>query len=298
MVVAVDTFLNASTEKADVVLAAAGYAETEGTTTNLEGRVSVLERKVTPPGTARADWMLAAELAFRMGHDLGLESADGIWNEIETVAPAHAGITRELLRSAAGTDGVLVPLRPEVATAAEGRPVHITGVDGTMPDSRALAKAAEAPDDADVTEEADRPPADDADEAAAADEAAEARPDPISFTRGEMYESPGVDSYSLRLVTHRKLYDLGTLVQHSPSLAALAPGGELLVHPYDLDRLGVAEGGRIKILSPTGSLTVDAHASTAIPKGTAALAVNQPGPNPSELIDATNDVTDIRVETV
>jgi hypothetical protein len=43
---------------------------------------------------------------------------------------------------------------------------------------------------------------------------------------------------------------------------------------------------------------VDAHASTAIPKGTAALAVNQTGPNPSELIDATNDVTDIRVETV
>jgi len=308
MVVAVDTFLNASTEKADVVLAAAGYAETEGTTTNLEGRVSVLGRKVTPPGTARADWMLAAELAFRMGHDLGLESADGIWNEIEAVAPAHAGITRALLRSAAGTDGVLVPLRPEVAMAAEGRPVHITGVDGTMPDSRALAKAAEATDETQAAPDAEPPATDDADGAAAedadTDEAAaeqepyQERPNPISFTRGEMYESPGVDSYSLRLVTHRKLYDLGTLVQHSPSLAALAPGSELLVHPYDLDRLGVAEGGRIKILSPTGSLTVDAHASTAIPKGTAALAVNQAGPNPAELIDATNDVTDIRVETV
>jgi NADH-quinone oxidoreductase subunit G len=284
MVVAVDTFLNPSTEKADVVLAAAGYAETDGTTTNLEGRVSMLERKVTPPGTARADWMLAAELAYRTGHDLGLESADGIWEEIEALAPAHAGITRELLRSPAGTDGVLVPLRPEVAKAAEGRPVQIIGVDGTMPDTRALAEAAET--------------ADGAPDVAVADEQARERPDTISFTRGEMYESPGIDSYSLRLLTHRKLYDLGTLVQHSPSLGALAPGGELLVHPYDLDRLGVADGGRVKILSPTGSLTVDAHASTAIPKGAAALALNQPGPNPGDLIDATQDVTDIRVETV
>jgi anaerobic selenocysteine-containing dehydrogenase len=193
---------------------------------------------------------------------------------------------------------VLVPLRPEVARAAEGRPVHITGVDGTMPDARALAQAAETTD-ADVT---DPEPPDEADEAveavAAAEEKAQARPDPISFTRGEMYESPGVDSYSLRLLTHRKLYDLGTLVQHSPSLAGLTPGSELLVHPYDLDRLGIADGGRIKILSPSGSLTVDAHASTAIPKGAAALAGNQPGPDPAELIDAANDVTDIRVETV
>ena len=38
-------------------------AETDGTTTNLEGRVSVLNQKVTPPGTARTDWMIAAELA-------------------------------------------------------------------------------------------------------------------------------------------------------------------------------------------------------------------------------------------
>ena len=309
MVVAVDTFLNPSTEKADVVLAAAGYAETEGTTTNLEGRVSVLGRKVTPPGTARADWMIAAELAYRMGHDLELESADGIWQEIEEVAPAHAGITRDLLRSTAGTDGVLVPLRPEVARAAEGRPVHITGVDGTMPDSRALAATAETTDAAD-TETADAAdteveptddavePAESAEETAVAEATGPARPDLISFARGDRYESPGVDAYSLRLLTHRRLYDLGTLVQHSPSLAALAPGGELLVHPYDLDRLGILDGGRIKILSPSGSLTVDAHASTAIPKGAAALAVNQPGPNPTELIDATQDVTDIRVETV
>src|SRR5205085_10289254 len=82
-VIAVDTFLTASSRQAAVVLAAAGYAETGGTTTNVEGRISLLEQKITPPGTARADWMIAAELAFRLGADLQLESTDDIWDEVE-----------------------------------------------------------------------------------------------------------------------------------------------------------------------------------------------------------------------
>ena len=96
-VIAVDTFVNDSAQQADVVLAVAGYAEVDGTTTNIEGRISSLTQKVTPPGTSRPDWMLAAELAYRLEADLGLESVDGIWDEIERVAPAHAGITRRLL---------------------------------------------------------------------------------------------------------------------------------------------------------------------------------------------------------
>ena len=38
---------------------------------------------------------------LRLGADLGLESVDGIWAEIERLAPAHAGITRALLESPA-----------------------------------------------------------------------------------------------------------------------------------------------------------------------------------------------------
>ena len=77
-VIAVDQFLTESSSQADVVLAAAGWAEVDGTTTNLEGRVLRLNQKVTPPGTARADWMIAAELAARLGGDLGFESTAAI----------------------------------------------------------------------------------------------------------------------------------------------------------------------------------------------------------------------------
>ncbi|HEX4904409.1 MAG TPA: NADH-quinone oxidoreductase subunit NuoG, partial [Acidimicrobiales bacterium] len=80
-VVAIDCFRTESVTKASVVLPASTYAEKAGSTTNLEGRVSRLNAKVTPPGTARDDWMIAVELAFRMGGDLGIETLDDIWSE-------------------------------------------------------------------------------------------------------------------------------------------------------------------------------------------------------------------------
>jgi NADH-quinone oxidoreductase subunit G len=299
-IVAVDMLPNASVQQADVVLAAAGYAEVDGTTTNIEGRVSRLRQKVTPPGTSRPDWMLAAELAYRLDDDLGLESVDEIWDEIERLAPAHAGITRQLLESPAGSDGVLAPLRPEVAAAAEGTHVQITGVDGTQPDNMELARAQEREDSGAEPTGATAP---EEQAEAAATEGAErqaqeqdSRPDTMTFQRGERHQSPPVDSYSLRLVTTRKLYDNGTLVQHSPSLARLAARSRLLVNPYDLDRLGAADGV-VNVTSPRGTARVETTATEQVPKGTAALFFDEPGADPTTLIDATAPVTEIRVES-
>jgi NADH-quinone oxidoreductase subunit G len=116
-VIAVSTLLDDSAAAADVVLPAAAFTEVDGTTTNLEGRVTVVRRKVTPPGTARPDWMIAAELAHRLGADLGFGSAEEIWTEIRRVSPAHGGISlADLAREA---DGVLAG-RPE--SMRPGRP--------------------------------------------------------------------------------------------------------------------------------------------------------------------------------
>ena len=45
-----------TTEFADVVFPASGFAETEGTQTNTERRVQRLRRAVPPPGNAKPDW--------------------------------------------------------------------------------------------------------------------------------------------------------------------------------------------------------------------------------------------------
>ncbi len=101
-VVSVDTLPSESTLHADVVLAAAAWGESASTTTNLEGRATSLHQKVTPPGTARADWMLAADLATGLGVDLGFGSFEELVAEITDTVPGHAAIV-----DADGTDGVL-----------------------------------------------------------------------------------------------------------------------------------------------------------------------------------------------
>jgi len=110
---------------ADVVLAAAAPTETSGTFTNLEGRVSVCEQKVTPAGTSRPDWMIAAELALRLGNDLGLDSPEQIRAELAAVSAVHGDLTEEALE-AGRVDGVLIsgsgdiaaPVAPPAASPA------------------------------------------------------------------------------------------------------------------------------------------------------------------------------------
>ena len=107
-VVAVDAFPTPSTDLAHVFLPVALAGEKRGTTTNLEGRLLRLARKVTPPGTAMEDWRVAGELALRLGVDFDLEAVDEVTDEIARLAPAHLGADAALLRRAA--DGAVIPL--------------------------------------------------------------------------------------------------------------------------------------------------------------------------------------------
>ncbi len=278
-VVSVGTFLDDSGHQADVVLAAAGYAEVGGTTTNLEGRISTVSQKITPPGTARADWALAAEFAYRLGSDLGLESVDDIWDEIESVAPSHAGITRSLLGSDAGRDGVVAPLDP----ATLGPPVAVS-VEGTVVPSGATDPATPPPNPRRI-------------DGGSAEDPSRVRPSLLTHRpEGGRIEVPPVDAYSLRLIATRSLYDRGALVQHAPSLAGLVRSAPLRLNPYDFDRLGIASGGRATVSSPRATTTLDVVSDPAVPRGSAALTVNGDGGDPMLFIDASTPVTDVRVE--
>ncbi len=85
-IVSIDTFMSDSTRQADLVLAAAAFGEQDGTTTNIEGRVSIVSQAVTAHATSRPDWMIAAELGLMFGRDLGFDS-------IESARAAVAGAT-------------------------------------------------------------------------------------------------------------------------------------------------------------------------------------------------------------
>jgi NADH-quinone oxidoreductase subunit G len=299
-VVAVDLFLTESGRQADVVLAAAGPGEKVGTTTNIEGRVSVLNQKVTAPGTARPDWIIATELAARLGHDLGFDSLAALFSEIERLAPAHAGLTREILGRSDLRDGVVVPFDPsavsrQVAHAAT-RPVEAVEVRAVAVQSQTAGSDIQS-----VTgPEAVPSHGEGGEESVPAPEPAASRPamlavDPLD----QPSPPPKIDAYAVRLVSGRKLYDAGTIVQHCPSLAHLAPRTRLRMTSHDLDRLGLRTGDRAKVRSQRSSATIEVEVDDGLPRGSASLTFNGPGDlDAANLIDVAQPVTELHVETV
>ena len=226
-VVAVDTFLTASAQQADVVLPAAAFAEKEGTTTNLEGRVSNVVQKITPRGTSRADWMIAAELLRLLGHDSGVTTLTGV---------------QQLMSASLGEFGAAV-VSPENRRNGVLAPVSVGTVAGSAPVPVA----------------------------------------PRS-------------SYDFRLVLARKLYDAAMGTATSPSLAGLAPGASVTVNPLDAERIGTADGREVTVTSANGSVSLTVVTSSTVPRGTALVPFNQPGPDVRRLVSADAPVTDVRIE--
>ncbi|MYA74957.1 MAG: molybdopterin-dependent oxidoreductase [Acidimicrobiaceae bacterium] len=114
-VIAVDLLPNDTImAEADVILAAAGPTESSGTFTNLEGRVSVCGQIVTAAGISRPDWMIAAEIAIRLGSDLGVDSPAAIRAELASVSEIHAPLTEQALDDSQ-VDGVLLSGNGDIA---------------------------------------------------------------------------------------------------------------------------------------------------------------------------------------
>ncbi len=295
VVIAVDAFLSPSACLADVVLPACMAYERAGTTTNIEGRVTRVGAKVVPPGQAWPDWMVASELAARLGGDLGVTSAAELWNEIERVAPSHAGVTHDALDAPGARDGVVVPLpatpvrltsrRSLVPFDPMGTPgIESVEVQGAPPRAGAvepLGGETVAPGGNGSAAVQDR-----------AQDGSE-RPAPMQWSPGgEATQVPAVDSSSLRLVAPRRLYDAGVLVEHCPSLRSLAPSPVARVNPHDLEPLGLGDDRRVRVRSDRGALELDVVADDDVATGVVVLAFDGAG----ELIDVTSPVTVVRLE--
>ncbi|MCK5586977.1 formate dehydrogenase subunit alpha, partial [Candidatus Bipolaricaulota bacterium] len=93
-----DVFLTETAQLADVVLPAASFAETDGTFTNTERRILLVNKAIDPPGEARQDWEIIGDLATRMGYPMSYANADEIMDEIAEVTPIYGGISHRRLR--------------------------------------------------------------------------------------------------------------------------------------------------------------------------------------------------------
>ena len=88
-----DIFLTATAQMADVVLPGACYAEVDGTFTNSERRVQRVRKAVEPPGEARPNWQIFADLGRRMGLGMAYRNSGEIYDEMAALSPSFAGIS-------------------------------------------------------------------------------------------------------------------------------------------------------------------------------------------------------------
>lgn len=87
-----DIFMTPTAQLADVILPATSYLEKQGTFTNTERRVQLINEVLSPlPGT-RADWRILCDVINALGGRADYDSPREIFNEIRQVVPSYAGM--------------------------------------------------------------------------------------------------------------------------------------------------------------------------------------------------------------
>jgi formate dehydrogenase major subunit len=98
-----DMFLTKTAELAHVVFpASASWCEADGTVTSSERRVQRVRRALEPPGEARDDMRIIADLANRLGFDWGEPSAEEVWDELRSLSSWHRGMSYARLEALNG----------------------------------------------------------------------------------------------------------------------------------------------------------------------------------------------------
>ncbi|MBU9713246.1 formate dehydrogenase subunit alpha [Evansella tamaricis] len=111
-----DFFLSETAEFADVVLPATTWAEDEGTTTNLEGRVIRIRKVKDPIGDSKTDWEIMKLIAERMGKGsyFNYDNVPQIFEEFRIASKGgkadYSGMTYERIEN---EDGLFWPCPSE-----------------------------------------------------------------------------------------------------------------------------------------------------------------------------------------
>jgi formate dehydrogenase major subunit/formate dehydrogenase alpha subunit len=233
-----EIFPTGTSQYADVLLPGVTFAEKTGTFTNTERRVQMVHKAIEPPGEARPDWWITAQLAKRIlaggggqqmvagegqdHHYAGWDYTDTaqIMAEINALTPSYAGITHARLESGQGLQwpcsSVDHPGTPILHTKqfARGRG-RFMPIDHIPP--------AEVPD----------------------------------------------DEYPMILSTGRVLYHWhgGEMSRRAKGLLEIYPKPLIEVNQEDAVRLGLNGHKRIRVTSRRGSIEAEAWVTDRVPPG-------------------------------
>jgi NADH-quinone oxidoreductase subunit G len=250
------------TEFAEAILPAAAFLEKDGHLTDWEGRGQRLRPVRAPAGLARPDWQIFQELSEVAGADLGFGSIEDIHEEMGgLLAPRAVG------EPARATGGV-----------AQATPEEAAG----SPDERAIPQAHESTggEDEAPTEETAQPeggggpPGRDE----VHQEEGLAQGEGRARASGEADVEAHQDDRRLLLFSYPLLVDEGRLSVDAEELkAALEEEPFVEVHPDDASRLGLEDGGRVRVRTEAGEAEIAVRVTDGIVAGAAFIPWNQPG---------------------
>ncbi|MFF3306778.1 molybdopterin oxidoreductase family protein [Streptomyces sp. NPDC002952] len=247
-----DVVLSETAALADVVLPVTQWAEETGTTTNLEGRVLLRRRAVTPPDGIRSDLDVLHELADRLGVEKGFPTdPEEVFEELRRASaggPAdYSGIT---YRRLAEENGVFWPCPAQEAVqdcedaAFDALPDDPAGegaeaVGGAHPGTPRLFLDRFGTEDG--------------------------RARFVAVSHRAVAEEPDAE-YPVLLTTGRVVaqYQSGAQTRRVDELNAAAPGPFVEMHPRLAERLGAADGDPVAVVSRRGRAVAPARVTTSI----------------------------------
>ncbi|WP_327729803.1 molybdopterin oxidoreductase family protein [Streptomyces sp. NBC_00487] len=270
-----DVVLSETAALADVVLPVTQWAEETGTMTNLEGRVLLRRRAITPPDGVRSDLEIMHELADRLGVEKGFATdPEEVFEELRRASaggPAdYSGIT---YRRLAEENGVFWPCPTPAAPATDARPVPAADAHpAPAADARPVPAAEARP--VPPTEVHPGTPRLFLDRFATED--GRARFVPVSHRAAA--EEPDAE-YPVLLTTGRVVaqYQSGAQTRRVDELNAAAPGPFVELHPRLAERLGAAEGDPLAVVSRRGRAVAPARITTNIRPDTVFMPFHWPG---------------------
>ncbi|MFD4582799.1 molybdopterin oxidoreductase family protein [Streptomyces sp. NPDC058434] len=273
-----DVVLSETAELADVVLPVTQWAEETGTTTNLEGRVLLRRRALTPPPGVRSDLEVMHGLAGLLGHEKGFptdpEEVFGELRRASSGGPAdYAGISYRRLEEEQGvfwpcpeTGGAAVT--PDGTAVTAGGPAEepdgpAAGPDGHTPQAGRPAGGPHPGTPRLFLERFATP---------------DGRARFVPVVHREAAE-PTDAEYPVVLTTGRVVaqYQSGAQTRRVDELNAAAPGPFVELHPQLAARVGVADGEPVAVVSRRGRAVAPARVSEAIRPDTVFMPFHWPG---------------------
>ncbi len=223
-----DIFPSETAQLAHVILPAASSMEKDGTFTNTERRVQLLERILPPPGEARPDWQITCAIGQKLDEKLGHERDPDYWyypstaaimDELATVTPSYGGMRHHRLMG----DGLVWPCPSE---DHQGTPIlhartFARGLGKLHPVKSKLP--AEQPDE----------------------------DFPLILTTG-------------RILYH---YHTGTMTRRSERLSWRESRGYAEINERDAEAAGIRDSGMAVIHSRRGQVRVQARVGRRVPPG-------------------------------